>query len=198
MELLLKKIAYFIFLHHKRIVIVFSLLTVFSLIATFYIEINSDIIDVLPANNKNVAQFKDFIEKYGTMDNIVMIIESEDNAIDEQVLLIENLAKRLTASPLFSYVDYSPLKSKSDFFLKRFPLFLDETGLKRMERRLTPVGIERQIRRNRQILLSPISSPLDYELIERDPLNLRDIIKDSLMKSYKNDRLDFSTGYYQK
>lgn len=196
LEFLLKKIAYFIFSHHKRIVIVFSLLTVLSLIATFYMEINSDIIDVLPANNKNIAQFKDFIETYGTMDNIVVVIESENNTIDEQIELIENLAKKLTESPLIAYVDYSPLKFKSDFFLKRFPLFLDENGLKRLERRLTPIGIEQQVRQNRQKLLSPISSPLDYELIARDPLNLRDIIKDSLMNPHKNDSLDFTAGYY--
>lgn len=196
LERLLKKIAYFIFSHHKRIVIVFSLLTVLSLIATSYMEINSDIIDVLPANNKNIAQFKDFIETYGTMDNIVIVIESENNTIDEQIELIENLAKRLIESPLIAYVDYSLLKFKSDFFLKRFPLFLDENGLKRLERRLTPIGIEQQVRQNRQKLLSPISSPLDYELIARDPLNLRDIIKDSLMNPHKNDSLDFTAGYY--
>ncbi|MGR3309464.1 MAG: efflux RND transporter permease subunit [Candidatus Brocadiales bacterium] len=159
-------------------------------------EINSDILDVLPTNNKNVAQFKDFIEKYGTMDNITFVIESEDNRIDEQIELIENLAKRLIQSPLIAYVDYSPLKTKNDLFLRRFPLFLDENGLKHLEKRLTPIGIERQIRQNRQKLLSPISSPFDYELIARDPLNLSDIVKDSLMKSHKTDRLDFSMGYY--
>lgn len=159
-------------------------------------EINSDIIDVLPANNKSIAQFKDFIEKYGTMDNIAIIIESEGNRIYEQIDLIENLAKRLTESTLIAYVDYSPLKFKGDFFLKHFPLFLDENGLNQLEKRLTPIGIERQIKQHRQKLLSPISTPLDYDLIARDPLNLSDVVKDCLIKSHRNDRLDLSTGYY--
>ncbi len=195
MEQFLKRVAYGIFLYHKHIVIVFSLLTIISLITIFNMEIRSDIIDVLPAKNKAVAQFKDVMEKYGTVDNVVVVIEADGNRIDEQIGLIEDMAKRLIASPLIEYVDYSPLKFQSDFFLKRFPLFLDENGLKHLTEKLTPVGIEHQIRYNRQRLLSPFSSPFDYELIAKDPLNIADSIRNSFVRSNKNE-LDLSMGYY--
>ncbi|MCF6150911.1 membrane transport protein mmpL8 [Candidatus Kuenenia stuttgartiensis] len=196
MEFFLKKCASFIHSFHKQIVVVFALLTAVSIVTIFYMEIKTDIIDVLPSKNKKVGQFKDFIEKYGISDNVVLLLESTENEIDEQTELIETLANKLAASPYIEHVDYSPLKYENSFFINHIPLLLDEKGLKRLENRLTPKGIERQIRYNLQKLLSPLSSPIDYEMISKDPLDIADIVKDSLMSANKEDSLDISTGYY--
>jgi predicted RND superfamily exporter protein len=196
MERLLKKIAHFVFLYHKGIVFVFSLLTVISIITVFKMEIKSDIIDVLPGGNKIVSQFRDFTEKYGMLDNVTVVVESGSNAIDEHIDLIEGLSRRFSESLLIEYVDYSPMKIKNDFFMEHFPLFLDERGLKQLKERLSPSGIERQVRLNYQRLLSPFSSPLDSELIARDPLNLRGIIIENLKRSGSDSVLDLSAGYY--
>lgn len=158
-------------------------------------EIKSDIIDVLPSGNKTVSQFRDFTEKYGMLDKVTVVVESGSNAVYEHIDLIENLSGKLSGSPLIEYVDYSPLKAKSDFFIKHFPLFLDESGLKQFKERLSPAGIEQQVRLNYQRLLSPFSSPLDYELIAKDPLNLRGIIMEKLKRS-DDSTIDLSVGYY--
>ncbi|MBI5026546.1 MAG: MMPL family transporter [Nitrospirae bacterium] len=196
MERLLKKIAHFVFLHHRGIVFVFSLLTVISIITVFKMEIKSDIIHVLPSGNKIVSQFRDFTEKYGMLDKVTVVVESGSNAIDEHIDLIENLSRRLSESPLIEYVDYTPIKVKSDFFMKHFPLFLDERGLKQLKERLSTAGIEQQVRLNYQRLLSPFSSPLDSELIAKDPLNLRGIIMERLKRSGSDSTIDLSAGYY--
>lgn len=196
MERFLKKIAHLVFLYHKFIVIVFCFLTGISLFTIFNMKIKSDILDVLPKGNKTVVHFRDFMEKYGVLDKVVIVLESGNNTIEEYVDLIENLAGKLSKSPLVEYVDYSPLAFKSDFFLKHFPLYLDERGLKQLQERLTSDGIERQIRLNRQKLISPLSSPMDSELIARDPLKLSEIIINSLKRINKDDSLDLSTGYY--
>uniref|UniRef100_UPI001469E201 hypothetical protein n=1 Tax=Kuenenia stuttgartiensis TaxID=174633 RepID=UPI001469E201 len=81
--------------------------------------------------------FKDFIEKYGISDNVVLLLESTENEIDEQTELIETLANKLAASPYIEHVDYSPLKYENSFFINHIPLLLDEKGLKRLENRLT-------------------------------------------------------------
>lgn len=196
MESFLKKIAYFIFIYHKSIVVLFSLLTVLSIITSFNMEIKTDIIDVLPTNNKNVNQFKEFLQKFSAMDNLIIVVKSKTKPIDEQTNLIEDLAKKLSESALIKYVDSSPFKFKNDYLLRHFPVFLNEEGLKQIYKRLAPEGIKRQVSQNRQKLISPFSSPLEYELIARDPLNMREIIMKNLKKSNKNDRLDLSTGYY--
>lgn len=192
----MKKIAQFVFLFHKWIVFVFFLLTVISIITVFKMEIKSDIIDVLPSGNKIVSQFRDFTEKYGMLDKVTVVVESPSNTIDEHIDLIESLSKRLSGSPLIEYIDYSPLKVKNDLFIKHFPLFLDEKGVKQLKERLSPSGIRQQVRIDYQRLLSPFSSPLDSELIAKDPLNLREIIMGSLKRSGSDNVLDLSAGYY--
>ena len=196
LEHLLRKIAFVIFLHHKKIVIVFSILIIASFYTIFHMKIESDVLDVLPSGNKTVTQYKDFIEKYGTMDNIIFIVESEDNRISENIDLIENIAKNLSESPLIEYVDYSPLKYKNEVFIRYLPLFLDETGIKFLKKRLTPLGIKQQVKINHDKLVSPLSSSFDYEMIARDPLNLHTILRASLLKQYQTSKLDLSMGYY--
>ncbi len=196
MERFLKRVSHFIFKYHKSIVALFSLLTVLSIITILHMEIKTDIIDVLPRDNKTVNQFKDFLQKFGAMDNLIIAVQSENKTIDDQIELVEDIAKKLNGSPLIEHVDYSPLIFKNDYFLKNYPLFLDEKGLKQVYERLTPYGIERQISLNHQKLISPLSSPLDYESIAKDPLNMREILVASLKKSDKDAKLDLSTGYY--
>ncbi|MCC6326653.1 MAG: MMPL family transporter [Candidatus Brocadia sp.] len=196
LEHLLRKVAFVIFLYHKKIVILFSVLIIASFYTIFHMKIESDVLDVLPSGNKTVAQYKDFIEKYGTMDNIVFIVESEDNKISENIDLIEKIAKNLSESPLIEYVDYGPLNYKNEVFIRYLPLFLDETGIKFLKKRLTPQGIKQQVKINHDRLVSPLSSPFDYEMIARDPLNLHTILRASLLKQYQASKLDLSMGYY--
>jgi predicted RND superfamily exporter protein len=196
MERFLKRMAHFIVSHHKSIIVLFSLLTVLSIIAILKMEIKTDIIDVLPRDNRIVNQFKDFLQKFGAMDNLIIAVQSENKTIDEQIELIEDVVKKLNESRLIEYVDYSPLLFKTDYFLKNFPFFLDEEGLKQVYERLTPKGIERQISLNRLKLISPFSSPVDYEFIAKDPLNIREILMEGLKKSDRNAGLDLSSGYY--
>ncbi|MEW6420049.1 MAG: MMPL family transporter [Nitrospirota bacterium] len=229
MERFLRSISHFIFKYHKSIVALFSLLTVISIITILNMEIKTDIIDVLPRDNRTVNQFKDFLQKFGAMDSLIIAVQSGNKTIDDQIELIEDIVKRLNESPLIEYVDYSPLPRtnaespdcecqqnsrrahpqchackgvvrdllfRTDYFLKNFPIFIDEKGLKQVYERLTPRGIERQISLNRQKLISPFSSPVDYEFIAKDPLNIREIFMEGSKKSDRNASLDLSSGYY--
>lgn len=196
MERFLKKIASFVFLYHKTIVVAFSLLTAISLFTVFNMKIKSDIIDVLPKGSKTVAHFRDFMENYGVLDKVVIVLESDSNSIEEHTGVIDTLSGKLSKSPYVEYVDYSPWAIKSDFFVKRFPLYLDAQGFKLLQQRLTADGIKRQTLLNRERLISLFSTPLDSELIARDPLKLSDIVIDSMKRTNKNDVLDISSGYY--
>jgi uncharacterized protein len=194
-ETLFRKTAAFISSYHKIIVLAFALLTAVSVYIVFHMEIRTDIIDVLPKGNKAVMRFKEFIENYGALDNVTIMIEPEGGSVDESIDLIETLAVKLKKSPFIEYVDYGPQVFKSDIFFRHFPLFLDSTGLEQLGHRLSPRGIERQIRLDRQQLISPFSSPLDTELIPRDPLKISEIVAES-MKRANRDSLDMSAGYY--
>ena len=191
-----QRISAFISARHKAIVLLFSLLALLSLVSILTMEIKTDIIDVLPRGNRTVDQFKDFLQNFGALDNLIIAVQSESKTIDGEIGLIEDLVKNLQGSPMIAYVDYSPFLLKTDFFIKNFPFFLDEGGLHKIYERLSPEGIERQIALNRQQLISLFSSPLDYESIAKDPLNVGEVLWESYRRSHLTTSLDLSYGYY--
>jgi len=196
LERILKKAANVVLASYRLIVLLFALLTAASIYIVCHMEIRTDLIDVLPKGNASVAQFRDFMQKYNVLESVTVVVSSPTNSIYEYADLIESLGARLKESQLVEHVDYSAFNLRNDFFMRRFPLFLDETGLRQLSERLTSKGIERQIRMNYQGLLSPVASPADSELIELDPLNLREIISASMKRSGPDNPFDLSMGYY--
>lgn len=200
METVLKRISDVIFHHYRTIIVVFACLTLISFIAVFNMEIDTDIIDVLPKGDKNVTDFRDFMENYGASDGITVIVESGSNTIEDHIDLIETLANKLKQSSLIEHVDYNILQnaeaSVNTPMIKHFPLYLDEKGLTQLKERLSGDGIASQIRANRQRLVSPLSSPMDSEMISRDPLKISSIVTGSFKRSNKDNTLDLDTGFY--
>ena len=171
-------------------------LAVLGAVAFSRMPLKTDLLDVLPADNPRIRSFTAFLGDFGMMDGLVFVVESRDPAPDLLVGTVETLGERLAASPLVASVDYNVLRSGSRLVAEHFPVYLDGQGIAALSRRLSPDGIRRQIARNREALLSPLSSPLESELIGRDPLNLREIVGASLLRRAPAGGLDLSTGYY--
>jgi uncharacterized protein len=196
LERLLKIAAAFILARYRLISCLFAILTVGSIYTVYNMEIRTDIIDVLPTGNTAVTQFRDFMQKYNILESVTVVITSRTNSVEENIDLIETLAAKLRKSTLVSQVDHTAFGRNNEFFMRNFPLFLDNQGLRQLSERLSPVGIELQIRRNYQKMLSPVASPADFELIERDTLNLREIVATSMKRSRSDNPFDLSLGYY--
>ena len=200
METVLKRISDIVFSHYKTIIIFFCCLTAISSIAVFNMKIDTDIIDVLPKGDKNVTDFRDFVENYGASNSITVILESDSNTIEDHIGLIETLADKMKKSPLIDYVDYNILQntgaSVNNPMVKHFPVYLDEKGLTQLQDRLSKTGIDSQIRSNRRRIDSPLSSPVDSEMISQDPLKISSIISGSFKRSDKDNALDLDTGFY--
>jgi len=196
LERILKMLSAVILAHHRSIAGVFFVLTLLSLWCVSRLEIKTDLIDVMPHGNPVVAEFKDFMQKYNILETVTVVISSETKTVEDNAALIEALASKLKQSPLVGQVDYSVFGQNNAFFLKNFPLFLDEPGLQQLFERLTPAGTARQIENNFLVLSSPMSSPFDSEFIDRDPLNIREIVAGSLKRGRLDNPFDLSLGYY--
>ncbi len=142
----------------------------------FRIEFKTDLTDVLPSNDPQMLQFKGFLSDFGSAENLVVVVEAEDGNILENLDLVEDLAGRLEASPYVESVEYNAMKSANGLMLKRFPLFLGTEGLDELKTVLGKEGLVRQIQKNKEAILSPISSPATLELISKDPLDLASIM----------------------
>ncbi|MBI5047563.1 MAG: MMPL family transporter [Deltaproteobacteria bacterium] len=192
---LLKKISSFVFRFHQAILVSSIILTILTTALIFRIDIKTDILDALPAKNPAIDTFVNFLNDFGSMDNLIVVLKSKDKKVDEYFELTESLSRRLKDSPLIEYVDYNIVQLDKEMMIKNFSLYMDKHALEELKTRLTKQGIERQIKQNKNQLLSPVSTPLDSELIVRDPLNIRSIMLSSLFRQGM-DKINIKHGYY--
>jgi predicted RND superfamily exporter protein len=160
------------------------------------IPIRTNLLDVLPEGNPTIRAFRGFLEDFGMMDSLVLVVTSREGSPDRLIEAVETIGEELAASPRIASVDYNLLRSGGRYVGEHFPVYLDSGGVGLLSDRLSPEGIRRQIRRNREVLLSPFASPLDAEWISGDPLNLREIVRESLLRRTVTRGIDLSTGYY--
>ncbi len=160
------------------------------------IPVSADILDVMPEKNPAIVAFTDFLRDFGVLNGLVVVVESSEPAPDILAAVVEDLGERLSASSLVASVDYSLLQSGSRFRAEHFPFYLDARGIAQLAARLSPEGIRRQMRKNREALLSPFSSSFEAELIARDPLEIRTLVRDGLMRRLPASGLDLSAGFY--
>ncbi|HYL80320.1 MAG TPA: MMPL family transporter [Candidatus Acidoferrum sp.] len=180
----------------RRNAIACLVLAVLSAIVVAQIPITTDILDVLPDKNPAIVAFTDFLQDFGVLNGLVLVVESEDRSVESLIGTVQTLGEGLAASPYVASVDYNLLRSDSRFVAEHFPVYLQPNGIERLAKRLTPEGIRLQIRRNRDALLSPVASPFEAEMIRLDPLNLRELVQDSLARRLATKTLEVSTGYY--
>lgn len=158
--------------------------------------VRTNLLDVLPEGNPTIRAFRGFLEDFGMMDSLVLVVSSREGSPDRLIQAVETIGEELAASPRVASVDFNLARSGGRFVGEHFPAYLDSGGVARLSERLSPNGIRRQIRRNREALLSPLASPLDAEWISGDPLNLREIVRESLLRRTVTKGIDLSTGYY--
>ena len=179
-----------------KIAVAFLLAAVASGGIVTRMPVRTNLLDVLPEGNPTIRAFRGFLEDFGMMDSLVLVVSSRERSPDRLIQAVETIGEKLAASPRVASVDYNSVRSGGRFVGDHFPAYLDSGGVGRLSERLSPEGIRRQIRRNREALLSPLASPLDAEWISGDPLNLREIVRESLLRRTVTRGIDLSTGYY--
>jgi uncharacterized protein len=192
----LRRLAKGIDANPRRIAIACLMAAVVAAMVVTRIPVTTDILDVMPEGSPAIVAFTDYLRDFKVMGGLVIVVETEDRSADSLIAAVQTLGERLSASPYVESVDYNLLRSGSRFVAEHFPIYLDASEIARLADRLSRPGMRRQIRKNREALLSPLSSPFEAEMIRRDPLNLRELVQDSLMRRLPAKDLDLSTGYY--
>ena len=193
---LLRGLARLIDDHPRRIAIVCLLATALAIGLVVRIPVSADLLDVMPENTPSIVAFTNFLRDFGILNGLVVVVESAEPSVDDLVTAVQALGEQLSVSPYVTSVDYNLLQPGSRFVAEHFPLYLDEDSVTRLAVRLSPEGIRAQMQRNREALLSPLASPVEGDLIGRDPLNIRELVQASLLARLPATSLDLSTGYY--
>jgi predicted RND superfamily exporter protein len=185
--------------HHRRAVFWGAVaLAALSVLSASRIHFNPDILSLIPENNKEVNDFREVIQKMGTLDQHIVVVQiPPSRQVDDYELLIEDLARRYKALPAVSDVQYrlpNPLEMMNEI-LPRALLLITPQELDRVAAALTDERIAQSTAENRQTLRTP-QGIAARELVQNDPFHLLPIFLDRFKAAGGGFRLDASSGYF--
>jgi len=195
MNHILIKTAHVVYHYHKYILVVSAVVSVIAVALIFNIEMNADMMDVMPADNPSMKLFAETLNELQRVNALVIVIASGSEDIEQHTEFIDRLSQRLSDSSLIDAVDSSVFNVPRAFMAEYFPMYLDEKGLALLEEKLSVNGINHQIRKNYRALTSFLSSPADAGMIADDPLDIRSLVQNSVMHKELSG-IDVSSGYY--
>jgi predicted RND superfamily exporter protein len=162
------------------------------------LSVDSDILALIPAGNRQVDSFKDAVADFGSISYLVLLLEAEEPAGADELedfadLLAEGL---LELDDLVELVEHKldPGADFLDLFYDNALLYLHPDRLGELEAKLADDAILNQIEENRLSLSSPTAA-FTQDLMVNDPLNLMPLLFRP-SGSLGNLRVDLTDGYY--
>ena len=185
---------------HYKIVFLFGALVIVvgSFLGT-QLELDSDILALIPEGNRQVDGFKAAVSEFGSVSHLIILLEAgEDEGPDELEDFADLLAEKLAELPeLIETIEYrlDPGADFLDLFYDNALLYLPPDRLGELEGKLADEAILNQIRQNRLSLSSPTAA-FTEELMINDPLGLMPLFLDRPMGNLGNLQVDLTSGYY--
>lgn len=167
----------------RRAVVLVGLLCVSlaSLGGVRRLSFDADILSLLPQNGRVIPGFRDFLARFGTLDQLyVVFTAAEGHAIGEYRDEIAAWIEQLRMAPEIATVDSGTIDRSRDFgwLAGRQLLLLRGDRLDEALRRLTPDGLAREVARSRELLTIP--SPDVADLVQQDPAGLLTLLRPTL------------------
>jgi predicted RND superfamily exporter protein len=158
---------------HSRAVVVGAVLAwVVALLLTSRVQVETDILSLVPRNNPVVEGFKKTIERFGSVDTLLVVIHLEETRqLESSVDFADRFAQNLRDWELIDWVEYR-VDSTAEAaipLLDRATLFLDPDELDSLLEGLDDEGLEETARRLRAQLMAP-QSLVTKDLLTLDPV----------------------------
>ncbi len=186
-------------IHHSRRFLLFgALLGLAALVAASHLRFDPELLNLVPAHNVEINEFRRVLEEMGTIDYHIVVIQVPEGVDPESYdPLIDYLARQYKALPSVEEVDASipdPL-NLIDSVLPHAMLLLTPDEVRRVGDKLTDQAIEEAVERNRSLLQTPQAIAMK-DLVLHDPFNLLPIFLDHFRTSGTGFRFDASSGRY--
>ncbi|MBI2214187.1 MAG: MMPL family transporter [Acidobacteria bacterium] len=161
-------------------------------------ELDPDVLNLMPENNREVNEFRSIIRETGTLDFHVIVVNfPKSSRPDSYGPILDSIGESLEKSPMVESVTWKipdPM-SLVDRVLPWSMVVLDQTQLDAVAEKLTDESIRSSIARNKALLQTP-QSPVAEELIRVDPFNLLPIYLEMFKRAGGGAKIDFTSGYY--
>jgi hypothetical protein len=184
--------------HYRRVFVATLILAALAGAAITRIELETDVLQLLPQHDPKIRDFMEAMERFGGVDYLLVVVRvPEAEPAEPYELLVDRLGERLEELPELERVDYK-IGAPEELIETIYPravLFLDEEGREALAERLSPAGIRDRVRELRRFLTTPQSLALK-ELIKIDPFGLAEIFLGRLESTRGELAVDWTSGYY--
>ena len=141
------------------------------------LSFDADILALLPQNGRVTPAFREFLSRFGTLDQLYILFTSPDGyAIADYDEDIDAWVEQLRQAPEIAGVDAGVADRSRDveWLAGRQLLLLQEDKLDEALRRLEPAGLTRAVAESRELLTVPSSEVA--ELVRQDPAGLLTLV----------------------
>ncbi len=173
-EKILRRIAKFSCRRYRYLILGTLLLGTLSLFMVTRLQLQSDVLNLLPTNAPTTAAFVKFLKDFGTADSLFIVLERKGGGeVESFGAFAEVLAEELIKSGEFGEMpgrmDPAAREIIEQQFVRKALLYLTEDELREMEAKLTDTAIREQVRALKMTLHSPLGS-FTSQWAARDPL----------------------------
>jgi predicted RND superfamily exporter protein len=184
--------------HRRKVFWGAAALALLSLLAASRLRFNPDILSLIPRNNKEINDFKEVVEKTGTLDQHIVVVEiPPGRRVEDYEDLVDALARRYRALSMVADVQYklpNPLEMV-DEILPHALLLLKPAELDRVAAALSDERIAQSVAENRQTLRTP-QGIAARELVQNDPFHLLPIFLDKFRMAGSGFKVNAASGYF--
>jgi predicted RND superfamily exporter protein len=158
---------------HSRAVVIGAVLAwIVALLLTSRVQVETDILSLVPRNNPVVEGFKKTVERFGSVDTLLVVMHLEEGRpLESSLDFADRLAENLRDWELIDWVEYR-VDSTAEAavpLLDRATLFLDLGQLEGLLEGLDDEGLEETALRLRAQLMAP-QSLVTKDLLTLDPV----------------------------
>ena len=160
------------------------------------LQFDANILHALPRDGVAVPAFRDYLERFGSLDYLYVIVDAPDGTeIGDHDETVEALTTALRQAPEIAHVDAGPRDAGRDWsYLSDRVLLLVAPSQPELLERFQPARLAAQVASTRELLALP--SPEMAELVRADPLGLLLSLRDRLAGAASGMKLDASSGVY--
>ncbi len=183
---------------YRIVFLVTLMLVAASLLLGTQLELDGDVFNLVPENNRAVNTFREAVQDFGSLDYLLVLVEAQPGQGAEELLdFADLLADHLRSLPSVEYVEHKIDMSGPffEFFRRNQILFLPPDRIDELAARLTDEAIEAQVRENLRQLTGP-SSFFIKQLLEQDPFQISPLLFEVALRSRGPLQVDLNSGYF--
>lgn len=186
---------------HRRYRLVFlitAVVVVLSVAASSRIQVDTDVLSLLPPSDPVVRAFRETVAEFGSTDLLLVAVRlPEDAVVDPYFGYVDELAAALRELPEIEYVEHrvGDVEELLAAFLPKSMLFLDEAAREQIAARVDDAGLRRRAAELRRQASSPLAPGIE-PLLRLDPLGLTGVLLGSMQGARGVLAVDWQSGYF--